>query len=62
MLAHALGNLGPALAVALPQDVMPWVLFVIVELSAIGMLPVVFATLRRRRGRAASFLERPGRI
>jgi membrane protease YdiL (CAAX protease family) len=49
ILAHVFSNTGPALAVVLPPELMPWVFLATVELSVVGMLPVAFAVIRRHR-------------
>jgi membrane protease YdiL (CAAX protease family) len=56
ILAHVLNDTGPALAVALPHEMMHWVFFGLVELSVIGMLPVLFALMRRHRQRWGGLL------
>lgn len=52
-------NTGPALAVVLPPDLMPWVFLATVELSVVGVLPVAFFIYKRQRQRwALSLVER----
>jgi membrane protease YdiL (CAAX protease family) len=53
ILAHVLGDTGPALAVVLPHELMGWVFVVTAELAVLGMLPLVFAVVRRQRQRWA---------
>lgn len=53
ILAHVLNDTGPALAVVLPREVMPWVVMAMWELSVVGMLPLLFAVYRRQRHRWA---------
>ena len=56
ILAHVLNDTGPALAVVLPHEIMSWVFFAMVELSVIGMLPILFAALKRERQRRGALL------
>ena len=53
ILGHVLSNTGPALAVVLPQELMGWVFLVTAELATLGLLPFVFAVVRRQRQRWA---------
>jgi membrane protease YdiL (CAAX protease family) len=53
ILAHVFSNVGPALNVVLPHDMMQWVFLGTVELSVVGMLPFVFAVADRQRQRWA---------
>ena len=61
ILAHVLNDTGPALAVVLPHEVMPWVVMATWELSVIGMLPIVFGMFRRQRQRLAA-VRSAGRV